>query len=259
MSAVRKILKSINVAFSIYSVIPMPKFEWKSEDMQYHLIFFPWVGGVIGILEGIWMWICGKAGINVSAYAAVTVAIPLLVTGGFHLDGYLDTMDAVHSYKSKEEKLKIMSDPHIGAFAVVWCGIWFLLFYAGAAELAPGRIFRAHCLSFFLSRTLSGLGVIDIPSAKKDGMLQTFAGTAGKKFVRLALLIELCICGCLMGILGGAAGFCIAAGGAVCFLFYQRWSVRKFGGTTGDLAGCFVCVSELVMTLIAGIATLIAG
>lgn len=255
MNRIRKILKSIAVAFSLYSIIPMPRWKWESEDMEDQLIFFPLVGAVIGVIQWFWMWIVRRAGIGVPAYAAVAAAIPLLVTGGFHLDGYLDTMDGIHSWKPKEEKLMIMSDPHIGAFSVVWGGIWFLLFYAGASELKPGRAFAAWCLSFVLSRAFSGLGVVTIPSAKKEGMLQTFAGTAQKRRVRTALVIELCICVCLMGLLGSIAGLIMAAAGAAVFLWYRSWSMRKFGGITGDLAGFFLCMCELVMTLGAGLLT----
>ena len=52
----KKIAKACNVAFSMYSKIPMPRFEWASEDMRYHLFFFPWIGAVIGLLE--WGWYC---------------------------------------------------------------------------------------------------------------------------------------------------------------------------------------------------------
>lgn len=253
LNRIRKILKSMAVAFSLYSIIPMPRWKWESEDMEDQLIFFPLVGAVIGLLQWIWIWIVRKAGIGVPAYAAVAVAIPLLVTGGFHLDGYLDTMDGIHSWKSREEKLRIMSDPHVGAFAVVWGGIWFLLFYAGTSALKPGRVSAAWCLSFVLSRAFSGLGVVTIPAAKKEGMLQTFAGTAQKKRVQTALVAELCVCACLMGFPGGIAGLVTAAAGAAVFLWYRSWSVRKFGGITGDLAGFFLCICELAMTITAAL------
>ena len=37
----------------------------------------------------------------------------------FHIDGFMDTMDAFHSYKPREEKLTILKDSHMGAFAVI--------------------------------------------------------------------------------------------------------------------------------------------
>ena len=54
MKLIKKVVKAFVVAFSIYSKIPMPRFTWESEDMKYHLCFFPWVGAVIGALE--WGW-----------------------------------------------------------------------------------------------------------------------------------------------------------------------------------------------------------
>ena len=44
-----KLLKAMAIAFSIYSKIPVPQFEWKEEDMEYMMCFFPWIGGVIGL------------------------------------------------------------------------------------------------------------------------------------------------------------------------------------------------------------------
>ena len=53
-----RIIKSCIVAFSMYSKIPMPQFEWKEEDMQYMLCFFPWVGAVIGVCLHLWNRFC---------------------------------------------------------------------------------------------------------------------------------------------------------------------------------------------------------
>ena len=53
--------------------------------------------------------------------------IPIIITGGIHLDGLLDTADALSSYKSMEEKLEILKDSHTGAFAIIVGGAWFIL------------------------------------------------------------------------------------------------------------------------------------
>ena len=47
-------LKSIIIAFSMYSKIPMPQFEWKDEDMRYVMGAFPLVGALIGAF--FWLW-----------------------------------------------------------------------------------------------------------------------------------------------------------------------------------------------------------
>lgn len=43
--------------------------------------------------------------------------LPILLTGGIHMDGFMDTMDALHSYQDRERKLEILKDSHVGAFA----------------------------------------------------------------------------------------------------------------------------------------------
>jgi adenosylcobinamide-GDP ribazoletransferase len=86
-----RIIKSFFIAFSMYSKIPMPQFEWKDEDMRYALCFFPWVGAVIGVLWYLWKWICVRFGVGTLCYTVVGTAIPILITGGFHVDGFLDT------------------------------------------------------------------------------------------------------------------------------------------------------------------------
>ena len=103
-----KLLKAMVIAFSIYSKIPVPQFEWKEEDMEYMMCFFPWIGGVIGLLFYGWAVLCEKLAIGNVCYALIAAAIPLMISGGFHVDGYMDTMDAFHSYQSREKKLEIL-------------------------------------------------------------------------------------------------------------------------------------------------------
>lgn len=119
------------IAFSMYSKIPMPQFAWKDEEMKYMLCFFPWVGAVIGGCVYLWQIVCEKFAVGMVCYTLIGMAIPLMITGGFHVDGFMDTMDAFHSYQEKEQKLNILKDSHIGAFAVITLGIYGLVYAGG--------------------------------------------------------------------------------------------------------------------------------
>ena len=66
MNLFKKIGKSIAIAFSMYSKIPMVQFEWKEEDMRYSMCFFPLVGIVIGLLSWCWWLFCQQFGIGAS-------------------------------------------------------------------------------------------------------------------------------------------------------------------------------------------------
>ena len=60
------IIKSICVAFSMYSKIPMPRVEWNEKNMKYAMCFFPLVGAVIGGLMLLVRFLCGRFGFNTS-------------------------------------------------------------------------------------------------------------------------------------------------------------------------------------------------
>ena len=86
--------------------------------MRYAMCFFPVIGAVIGGLLSLWICLTGDSTGSLFR-ASVAVLIPLIVTGGIHLDGLLDTADALSSYKTMEEKLEILKDSHTGAFAII--------------------------------------------------------------------------------------------------------------------------------------------
>lgn len=242
------VLKSVTVAFSMYSRIPMPRFRWETEDMRYHLCFFPWVGGVIGILE--YLWFLGVAHFEIGPAAATFIAlsIPILVTGGFHLDGFMDTCDALSSWRTREERLKILSDPHIGAFSVIRLTLYGLLYGAALSELtAEGRILWMGTL--FLARCLSGYTVVTFPKAKQNGLARTESDTAARRTAGILLLLQGGICIAWMLWRSPAAGGTVLAIALLGTLHYRRFSDRKFGGITGDLAGWFLCRMELAMVL----------
>ena len=186
-----RIIKSFFISFSIYSKIPVPQFAWKEEDMRYTLCFFPWIGAVIGALELLWFWLCGWLGIGTLCYTAVGTAIPLVISGGFHVDGFVDTMDAFHSYQNRERKLEILKDSHIGAFAVIMLMLYYLIYAGAFSEIRQWKSMGVLAAGFFASRCLSGIGVVSFPSAKSDGLLYLFASSAHEWIVKISLYVQL--------------------------------------------------------------------
>lgn len=251
------LIKSFIVAFSIYSKIPMPRFNWESEDMKYHLIFFPWVGALIGGLEWLWFYLTKTYGIGECARIAIAGAIPLLVTGGFHVDGFMDTMDAIHSYQDKEKKLEILKDPHIGAFSVI-CLLTYVLVGIGALSMVNGKEeMVVICSVFFLARGLSGISVVTMKAANKKGMLATFSDTASKKIVLGGLILECMACAFMMISLSVVYGLAVVSCSLCYFGYYHHMSKTKFGGITGDLAGFFVTITELAALVVVAVVKLV--
>ena len=246
-----RIIKSFFISFSIYSKIPVPQFEWKEEDMRYTLCFFPWIGAVIGALELLWFWLCGRLGIGILCYTAIGTAIPLIISGGFHVDGFVDTMDAFHSYQNRERKLEILKDSHIGAFAVIILAVYGIIYIGAFSEVADPKLLKIVCGGFFLARCLSGISVVTFPSAKKDGMLYLFASSSQKVIVKWSLYLQGVACICFMLCQSLYAGILVAAAAFLAFVYYYHRTKKELGGITGDTAGYFVLICEASMMIVA--------
>lgn len=247
------VIKSFFIAFSIYSTIPVPQFEWKDEDMKYSLCFFPWVGAVIGLLLAFWTWITEHQEIGKLCYVLIAAAIPLAVSGGFHVDGFMDTMDAFHSYQPREKKLEILKDSHVGAFAVIMLVLYYLVYIGGFSEISGHAALYVFGAGFFLARALSGLGVVFFRSAKQNGLLYLFASSAHEKAVKTVLLAETAGCMALMLFFSVRTGLCVILAALLSFFYYWWKSRQQLGGITGDTAGYFVTICEAAMAVAAAV------
>ncbi|MGN0639005.1 MAG: adenosylcobinamide-GDP ribazoletransferase [Huintestinicola sp.] len=240
------LIKSLISAFSMYSRIPMPHIEWKEENRRYALCFFPFIGAVIGGMLLLWRYIADLLGVGEVLFGAVCTVIPIAVTGGIHLDGFCDVCDAKASYAPREKALEIMSDSHIGAFAAISLGIYLLLECAFFAEVRDFKTMLVIACVFVISRTLSGLAAVTFKCAKKEGALQSFARPAHKNATITVLIIMLILCCGIIVYIDPAAGAGGIIGGLGAFAYYRSFSYKRFGGITGDLAGYFLQVCELV-------------
>lgn len=238
----------------MYSKIPMPKTEWSRENMRYAICFFPLVGLASGILCLLWLllkphiFVNGTGGIF---SAVVLLLIPVLVTGGIHLDGFLDTTDALSSYMEREKRLEILKDPRAGAFAIIYGIVYFLFYFGIYTVLEPGngglytRLWIVIALSFVLSRALSGLAIVTFRMAKNTGLAASFADAAQKRTVRIVMLVYTAATAAAMVLVQPLAGALSCGAAILVFAGYRTMAYRKFGGITGDLAGFFLQCCEL--------------
>ena len=105
-------MNSCGIAFSMYSKIPMPQCDWTDDNMKYVMCFFPWIGAVIGALCIGWQQLAIWLGVGDPLRVVVLMLIPFFVTGGIHLDGMLDTADALSSWRPMERRIEILKDSH---------------------------------------------------------------------------------------------------------------------------------------------------
>ena len=229
-----KLWNSFKIAFSMYSKIPMPASDWKKENMRYIMCFFPLIGAIIGGV--VWLWgFYGRYFIESKGfYAMIFVMIPVFLTGGIHLDGLLDTSDAIHSYQPRERKLEILKDSHAGAFAIITAVVYFFLYYGIYHEITLKSL-PVVCIGFVLSRALGSFSIASFPMAKNTGLAATFSDGAQKNCVRIVSCVYMVLCVCAMLAYNPIIGACTIVGVALEYLYYYCELVIAFSCVIGEI------------------------
>lgn len=252
----KNLARSFCIAISMYSGIPMPQFKWEKEDMKYSICFFPFVGVIVGAVCLLWWQIVQFFNINYLAGTLILSVIPLAVTGGIHVDGFMDCSDVFSSYREREKKLEILKDPHIGAFAVIKFAVLAAVYISAISVITvsprgfEGGYYVVVAIGFVLARTLSGIAVVSFPCAKNEGSLYTFAEGADKKKCLSVLIKEAAVAALPMALLGKICGVAAIVAALLVFLYYYQKTKRELGGITGDTAGWFVCLCETVVAVV---------
>ena len=239
----------------MYSRIPMPIFNWDEKDMKHVITFLPLIGAVIGGIDYCVIRLANRMGLPCMVMTLLLTIIPILITGGFHLDGFMDVQDALKSYQSKEKKLEIMKDPHIGAFAVISLSGLGLIWLAGlylcvfrAFENGKPELLYLFAVLFAFVRSACGITCIVLPNAKKEGMLNMESGKAGKGDL-IFLIVQAVICAVVMFIVSPAAAAICTLIMVVYSFIYKRTCDLNFGGVTGDTSGYYIVTGECLLTV----------
>ena len=254
----KRLVNSFIIAFSMYSKIPMPQCDWDEKNMAYAMCFWPWVGAVIGLLCYGWGVLGQHVEMNPIFYTIILLMISVFVTGGIHLDGLLDTADAMSSWQTRERRLEILKDSHSGAFAVIHCVVYFFLSFGVYSQMTMEGL-KVVAVSFMLSRTMSAFAIVTFPKARKDGSVATLSRGAETKHVRITMAVYAVALAALMIALNPVIAAWVIAGALLVFWYYHHMAMKYFGGTTGDLAGWFLSVCELVMACMAAVVPLVMG
>ncbi|MBQ3078662.1 MAG: adenosylcobinamide-GDP ribazoletransferase [Clostridia bacterium] len=245
-----KAIRSIITAFCMFSRIPMPEIEWKDDNMRFMLAAFPLVGVFVGFAAVLFLWISEKFAIPMLVRGAGLLILPLLITGGIHMDGFADVTDALSSHAPMEKKRAILKDPHAGAFAIIGVCAVSILNFACLSSFEISK--ESACLLFAVyvfSRAGSGICSILFPGSGEQGLLSSFRKSADKKFSLIVLFLWLVL---ISGFSVYVCGFYALLLPAVLVLtgaYLYRLSKKEFGGMSGDLSGWYLTVSECAMTI----------
>jgi len=244
----RTFVNSMILALSMYTSFPVPQLDWGKTSMRHVMSVFPLLGILVAGLARIWLYLGYRSGMEMLLLTVGLVLIPPAVTGGIHLDGFLDTCDALSSNQDRGRRLEILKDPHVGAFGVMFMGGYFVL----ALGLVYQMLVRPAALGiwltgFVMSRALAVLAMSWLPYAREDGLARFFGDQSNRSVLRVISAGYVLIALSLMIMTSPSGALVTAVLLTLGGYLYRRMCIRGFGGLTGDLLGFGITVSELLI------------
>jgi len=225
-------LRGFITAMRTLTILPMPGKD--AGQLADALYYFPLVGLLIGGLVTLAAWLLGGV-LAWPACAGVTgVLASAWVTRGLHLDGLSDTVDGYYGAATRERRLEIMKDHHVGAFGVVAIVLVLLMKSAALTQLAVCGQWIWIPVPFILARLIQVLLAVTLPYARSEGgKAEAFVKQAGASHFIVASAGALVLCGLLIQL----SGLALLIFALIIGYLLAQWMKRAFGGVTGDLLG----------------------
>lgn len=246
-------LREFKMALSLFTTIPIGnRIEWNPESMKRIPNYLPSVGLVVGSLSALLYQALLGLPVNHFLKAVLMVLSYLVLTGGFHMDGLMDTCDGHFSRRDLARRLEIMKDSRVGAFAVMGMVMLVLLKTGIFMEIFEQKVPWWQIMTVpVLSRTLLLLLLKKAPYAKDEGLGKMY-GDYAQKWDPGAWLVYAGVSALLIWMDPNTTWMVLSGTG--CVHIYLWWSKKNFGGITGDLLGAFLEAAEavLLMTLMLG-------
>ncbi len=231
---------------AFYTCLPIPD-DWNL-DFQGIARFAPLIGLIVGSIQGIVDIGLEVLGMPILTRSAVVVVSEIVLTGGLHLDGVIDTADGL-AVPERQRRLEVMADSTTGAFGVMAAIALVLLKVTALTDLDSYRP--------ILLMTVAGWGrwgqlvaIACYPYLKPTGKgaFHKEAKYSIWDFLQnLILLLSLSGIQILLHPQTWLLASGMAIGGIAIALLTGAWFNRCLGGHTGDTYGAVVEWTEALL------------
>ena len=248
-------MKGLRSAIGFLTILPAGSRE-RGDGLAAARAWFPVVGILLGaILGGLDLLLrTGRPILPPLVVGAVLVAAMAVLTRGLHLDGFIDTCDALLGGFDRGRRLAILRDPHVGAFAVVGVVCLLLLKWAALVVLPPESRSWTIALVPCLSRWAMLLVMDLFPYARNEGLGISFGRNGGRQPLYVGLLVAVSA----SVVLTGPMGLALVAAAGIGGWAVGAWAARLLGGVTGDIYGAACEATEAWLLLLATSLTSVA-
>lgn len=239
----KKWFTGLFMSWGMFLSIPCPVLKWDEEARSEMLACMPFTGCIIGGLWALAAYLLGLISCPLPIAAAVLLALPWVLSGFIHLDGFMDVCDAVLSRRDLDTKRRILKDSHCGSFAVISM-VLLALFGAALFASVPAKELPLLPLAAIpvSVRSTAGLAVTCI----KPMETSQYSGAVTKKPACIAVLcIWLAAAAALPIITNGLRGLAPAAA-AAGYAAFAALAGRSLKGMNGDVSGFALTLGELI-------------
>jgi adenosylcobinamide-GDP ribazoletransferase len=244
-------LKELVAAIRFLSILPIPGsaqlFDTEDEDADLIIgaAYFPFVGLLIALVL-LALLLATSRFFPPLVLAAFLVVAQVVLTGGLHMDGLMDSSDGLFGGSSPERRLEIMRDSRVGSFGVLAGGCVLLLKFAVFATLRVHLLALAVLMVLPAARWAMIMTVSLFPSARPTGLGAAFRQTLSVTRLVVAGITALIV----VLVVGHLPGLLVLLVGTLAAIAVGAWATRRLGGLTGDSYGAIAEVAEVVMLLL---------
>ncbi|MBN2629808.1 MAG: adenosylcobinamide-GDP ribazoletransferase [Rhodobacteraceae bacterium] len=231
-----RLAHDVQSAFGLLTRLPAPRTDRHRADAAW---VWPLVGAVVGGLSATVGWAALTLGLPTGLAAAMMLATHAMVTGALHEDGLADTADGLFGGWTRERRLEIMKDSHIGSYGTLALLLVTLAKWSALGVLLDAGAYGAIIAAAAISRAAMAMVMAWLPNARASGLSQS----VGRPSVR-AVLVAAALALMIAAPLGPGA---LVMAGAVMAAGYlvARLALARIGGQTGDILGAGQQLAEL--------------
>ncbi|NVO54900.1 adenosylcobinamide-GDP ribazoletransferase [Rhodobacteraceae bacterium B1Z28] len=238
-------LWDVPLALVLLTRLPLPRLPEAIFTRQARAAWaFPVVGLIVGGLGCLTGWMAMGASLSPFVAATLLVAVLIITTGAMHEDGLADTFDGLWGGFTRERRLEIMKDSHIGTYGVLGLLISQLLRISAVTAVMANGAFWAVLAACVFSRAVMPILMVSLPNARNAGLSHSVgvpnAGSVGVS-LGLAVLIVL--------LLGGTQTIIPILCAAIVVGALAIIAKAKIGGQTGDILGASQQLAEIAFLL----------
>ena len=239
----KKLLKAFCMSFSMFCAIPTPfSHVWEDSVRSLMLVVFPFVGTIIGGIWALTAFLLDKINCPQMFAAAILALTPYLLTGGIHLDGYMDCCDAIFSRRPLEKKREILKDSHVGSFAVIALATLFMFSFAAFAS-RNGEAWPLIIICT-VSRACSAIGVSSFRPMSHSEYAGNFQqGISKGNIIALCAILNITVA--IASYLFSLDGFIISVATILGYVFATAYAFKNLDGFSGDVTGFGHTIAEL--------------